>query len=102
MLTALARWELVGKQVQQESNLVMDLLQRLYDRAPLWEQYLDGSLEVHVHAQVRQRAVCIEITSERDFMEREDARHAEVHAYRQNLPVFGGVIDMRAMTASFR
>src|SRR6266545_4639340 len=91
---ALACWELEGEHAKQKSRLEMELLQRLHDRTPLWEQYLGGTLEVHVHADVLGSALCVQLAADKVLDKGEHTGNVEVYAYRQNLPVLGGVIDV--------
>src|SRR5579864_4495994 len=91
--SALAAWELVGKQEEQQSRLTIKLLQRLYDRAPVWKLYESGSLEIHSHFRIGTVDVCAAffVPEHRDFMESDKAVEREVHVYRDKFPVLVGV-----------
>src|SRR5581483_3049871 len=92
--SALAAWELVGKEEQHHSNLRLKLAQRLYERTPIWKQYLGGSLEVHAHVMFRGLALCANFTAKTPFGDGSKCRHSEVDVYRGKFPVFVGIREI--------
>jgi hypothetical protein len=92
--TALAAWELVGKQQQQESRLAIQLLQSLYDRKPIWERYVGGSLEIHGHVTVGgiNLCACFVVALENSSLgQGHKSIEGEVHLYRDKFPMLVGV-----------
>src|SRR6266568_2892493 len=86
---SVTRWELVGKNQQQESRLTIKLLQSLYNREPIWERYMCRSLEVHSHFIISGVNVCaiFVVAAHRNVMHGEETVKCEVNIYRDKFPV---------------
>lgn len=99
--TALAAWELVGKEEQDRSNLRLKLAQRLYEWPPFWEQYVRGSLEIHAHVVFDGLPRCVVFSANPPLGDGPECCHGEVHVYRGKFPVFVGVREIAKDASPF-